>query len=45
VLVAISSDGKPLDEKLGPVRIVVPQDKRPARNVRMVMTIAVRRAP
>jgi hypothetical protein len=45
VLVAISSDGKPLDEKLGPVRIVVPQDKRPARSVRMVMTIAVRRAP
>ncbi len=42
---AIASDGKPLDEKLGPVRIIVPQDKRPARSVRMVTTIAVRRAP
>ena len=45
VLVAISSDGKPLDEKLGPVRIVAPQDKRPARSVRMVTSIAIRRAP
>ena len=45
VLVAITSDGKPLDEKQGPVRMVVPQDKRPARSVRMVTTIAVRRAP
>lgn len=45
VLVAITSDGKPLDEKQGPVRVVVPQDKRPARSVRMVTTIAVRRAP
>jgi len=45
VLVAITSDGKPLDEKQGAVRIVVPQDKRPARSVRMVATIAVRRAP
>jgi len=41
VLVAVSSDGKPLDEKQGPVRIVVPQDKRPARSVQMVTTIAV----
>jgi hypothetical protein len=39
VLVAITSDGKPLDEKQGAVRIVVPQDKRPARSVRMVSTI------
>jgi hypothetical protein len=45
VLVAITGDGKPLDEKQGPMRIVVPQDKRPARSVRMVTTIAVRRAP
>jgi hypothetical protein len=45
VLVAIAMDGKPLDDKLGPVRIVAPQDKRPARSVRMVTTITVRRAP
>ena len=45
VLVAIASDGKALDEKLGPVRVVAPQDKRPARSVRMVSSIAVRRAP
>ena len=45
VLVAITMDGKPLDDKVGPVRIVAPQDKRPARSVRMVTTITVRRAP
>jgi hypothetical protein len=45
VLVAISSNGKPLDPKVGPVRVVAPQDKRPARSVRMVTAIAVRRAP
>jgi hypothetical protein len=45
VLVAIASDGEPLDNKLGPVRVVAPQDKRPARNVRMVTTVTVRRAP
>ncbi len=45
VLVAISSEGKPLDDKQGPVRVVAPQDKRPARSVRMVETITVRRAP
>jgi DMSO/TMAO reductase YedYZ molybdopterin-dependent catalytic subunit len=45
VLVAITMDGKPLDDKAGPVRIVVAQDKRPARSVRMVATITVRRAP
>lgn len=45
VLVAISSGGEPLDDKQGPVRVVAPQDKRPARSVRMVETITVRRAP
>ncbi len=45
VLVAISGDGKPLGDTQGPVRIVAPQDKRPARSVRMVTTITVRRAP
>jgi hypothetical protein len=45
VLVAITMDGKPLDDKLGPARVVAPQDERPARSVRMVTTITVRRAP
>jgi hypothetical protein len=45
VLVAITSDSKPLDDKQGPIRVVAPQDKRPARSVRMVATITVRRAP
>lgn len=45
VLVAISSNGKPLEEKIGPIRVVAPQDKRPARSVRMVTLIAIRRAP
>ena len=45
VLVAISGDGKPLGDTQGPVRIIAPQDKHPARCVRMVTTITVRRAP
>jgi hypothetical protein len=45
VLVAISGDGKPLGDTQGPVRIIAPEDKRPARCVRMVTTITVRRAP
>lgn len=45
VLVAISNEGKPLDDSLGPVRVVAPQDKRPARSVRAVATITLRQAP
>ncbi len=45
VLVAVTSKGKPLDEKVGPIRVVAPEDKRPARSVRMVTMITVRRAP
>jgi hypothetical protein len=45
VLIAITSDGKQLDAKQGPVRVIAPQDKRPARSVRMVTTIAIHRAP
>ena len=46
VLVADSEDGKafdqkPGDEKTGPLRLVVPGDKRPARWVRMVKSIRV----
>ncbi len=45
VLVAISNQGKPLDDILGPVRVIVPQDKRQARSVRQVTTISLRQAP
>src|SRR5262249_36132312 len=36
VLIADSEDGKPLAQGAGPLRLVVPSDKRPARWVRMV---------
>ena len=45
VLVADSEDGKPLGENAGPLRLVVPADKRPARWVRMVKTIRVVASP
>lgn len=41
VLVADSEDGKPLTQDAGPLRLVVPSDKRPARWVRMVKSIRV----
>ncbi len=41
VLVADSEDGKPLAQTAGPLRLVVPGDKRPARWVRMVKAIRV----
>jgi hypothetical protein len=45
ILVAISNEGKPLDNTLGPVRLIAPQDKRQARSVRQVTTITLRQAP
>jgi hypothetical protein len=41
VLLADRKDGKPLDAKEGPYRLVVPQDKRYMRWVRQVTRIAV----
>ena len=41
VLVADTLDGKPLGDKLGPLRLVAPHDKRPARWVRMLRSIQV----
>lgn len=41
VLVADTEDGKPLPGSTGPLRLIVPSDKRPARWVRMVKTIRV----
>jgi hypothetical protein len=43
VLVADSMDGKPLD-KAGPFRLVVSEDKRPARSVHNLVSIEVRQA-
>jgi len=45
VLVADKVDGQALDSKVGPLRLVAPLDKRPARWVRMVQSIRVITAP
>jgi DMSO/TMAO reductase YedYZ molybdopterin-dependent catalytic subunit len=44
ILVADGLNGKPLDNKAGPLRLVVPRDKRGARWVRMLTSIKVMRA-
>lgn len=41
VLVADTLDGQPIPDKLGPLRLIVPHDKRPARWVRMLHSITV----
>jgi hypothetical protein len=41
ILLADKRDGKPLDEKQGPLRIIVPHDKKPARSVRMLERIDI----
>jgi DMSO/TMAO reductase YedYZ molybdopterin-dependent catalytic subunit len=41
VLVADTLNGEPIPDKLGPLRLIVPHDKRPARWVRMLRTITV----
>ena len=43
VLVADKMDGQPIAGNLGPLRLVVPHDKRPARWVRMLRSIKVTR--
>jgi DMSO/TMAO reductase YedYZ molybdopterin-dependent catalytic subunit len=45
VILADRRDGQPLDAKEGPFRIVAKDEKRPARWVRQVIAIDVRRAP
>src|ERR1700691_1364861 len=45
VLVADEVAGHALDSKVGPLRLVAPLDKRPARWVRMVQSIRVITAP
>jgi DMSO/TMAO reductase YedYZ molybdopterin-dependent catalytic subunit len=41
VVVAYSLDGAPMTGDIGPLRLVVPNDKRPARWVRMLSSIAI----
>jgi DMSO/TMAO reductase YedYZ molybdopterin-dependent catalytic subunit len=44
VLVADMEDGKPLDAQHGPLRLVVPGDKRQGRWVRMLKSISIQKA-
>jgi len=44
-LLAFIKDGKPLDKKEGPYRIVIPDEKRMARWVRQVSTLKIENTP
>ena len=44
IILADRRDGKPLAEKEGPLRIVVPDEKREARWVRQVVSLTIRHA-
>lgn len=45
IIVADKQNGRSLDPMQGPLRLVVPGEKRPARWVRQVNTLTVQRAP
>jgi len=45
VIVADTEDAKPLDAQHGPLRLVVPGDKRQGRWVRMLKSISLQKAP
>jgi DMSO/TMAO reductase YedYZ molybdopterin-dependent catalytic subunit len=45
VMIADTLNGAPLGDKLGPLRLVVPHDKRPARWVQMLESIKVVSVP
>jgi DMSO/TMAO reductase YedYZ molybdopterin-dependent catalytic subunit len=45
IILADTADGKPLSEKQGPVRVMVPQEKKGARWIRMVESIEVVKLP
>lgn len=45
VLVADTLDGQPIGDKVGPLRLIVPQDKRPARWVRSLRSISLVKLP
>jgi hypothetical protein len=44
VLVADTMNGKPLDARTGPFRLVVSDDKRPARSVRNLVSLELKAA-
>jgi hypothetical protein len=44
VIVADATDGKPLDAHSGPLKLVVTEDKRPARSVRNLVSIELKSA-
>ena len=44
VLVADQIDGKPIDPKQGPFRLVVTEDQRPARSVRNLVKLEIKQA-
>jgi hypothetical protein len=44
VIVADTLDGKPIDPKIGPFRLVVSEDKRPARSVRNLVSLELKAA-
>ncbi len=44
VLVADTLDGKPLDAKEGPFKLVVSEDKRPARSVHNLVKLELKQA-
>ena len=44
VIVADAMDGKPLDAKNGPFKLVVTEDKRPARSVHSLVSVEVKTA-
>ena len=41
ILIADRQEGKPMTEQAGPLRIVVPHDKKPARSLRMLDRIEI----
>jgi DMSO/TMAO reductase YedYZ molybdopterin-dependent catalytic subunit len=45
IIVADTINGAPLADKSGPLKLVVPHDKRPARSVRMLQSIKVVSVP
>jgi len=44
IILADRRDGKPLSEQEGPLRVVVPGEKRQGRWVRQVVTLTIRRS-
>ena len=41
IILAFLKDGKPLDDKEGPYRVVIPDEKRPARSLRQVTALKI----